>query len=158
VSRKAGGRGLRRIVSVFTCATALWIAPAWAGSEDTAQELLALERKAMDGWLKGDPEPQLAILDPQITYIHDVAGKRIEGLSALRELYAPYRGVPLFDSYEILSPKVVANGEVAVLTYQLAQNAGSATRYWNATQVYARKPNGWRVIHTHWSAAKERQQ
>jgi hypothetical protein len=116
-----------------------------------------LERQAMDGWLKGDPDPQLAISDPEITYIHDVAGKRLEGLSALKELYAPYRGVPLFDSYELLSPKVQPTGDVAVLTYQLAQRNGSATRYWNATQIYKKKREGWRIIHTHWSAARERQ-
>ncbi len=45
--------------------------------------------------------------------------------------------------------------DVAVLTYQLAQSNGSATRYGNATQVYGRKH--WRVIHTHWPEAKERQ-
>lgn len=111
----------------------------------------------MNGWQRGDPNPQLAISDPEITFIHDVVGKRLQGLPALKELYASYGGAPLFESYEILSPKVQAAGDVAVLTYQLAQSAGSATRYWNATQVYWRKPEGWRIIHTHWSAAKERQ-
>jgi hypothetical protein len=143
------------MVSVLGCVAALWT-PAWAGSEaDTARSLLALERQAMDGWLKGDPDPQLTISDPDITYIHEAAGKRLEGMAALKEFYAQYRGVPLFDSYEILSPKVQEIGDVAVLTYQLAQHRGSATRYWNATQIYAKKPEGWRVIHPHWSAARE---
>lgn len=111
----------------------------------------------MDGWLKGDPDPQLAISDPQITYIHEVVGKRLEGLLALKGLFAQYRGVPLFDSYELLSPKVQATGDVAVVTYQLARHNGSATTYWNATQIYRKNLEGWRIIHTHWSAAKERQ-
>jgi hypothetical protein len=153
-----GGGDLKKMVLVLACMGALWMAPAWADSNaDTARELLALERRAMEGWLKGDPGPQLAILDPKITYIHDVVGKRLEGLAALKELYSAYRGVPLFDSYEILSPKVQVTGDMAVLTYQLVQRNGSTTRYWNATQVYTKRQEGWRTIHTHWSAAKERQ-
>jgi hypothetical protein len=136
----------------------MWIAPAWADSgADPAREVLALERQAMDGWLKGNPDPQLAISDPQITYFHAVVEKRLEGLPALKELYERYRGIPLFDSYEILNPMVQTAGDVVILTYQLAQRNGSATTYWNATEVYQRKDQGWRIIHTHWSAAKAQQ-
>lgn len=149
---------MRKIVPVLAAVAAMWIAPAWADSEaDPAREVLALERQAMDGWLKGDPDPQLAISDPQITYFHAVVEKRLEGLPALKELYERYRGIPLFDSYEILNPMVQTAGDVAILTYQLAQRNGSATTYWNATEVYRRKDQGWRIIHTHWSAAKAQQ-
>jgi len=150
---------LKTTASVIACLAILVIRPALANSEaDIAPKLLELERQAMDGWLKGDPEPQLAISDPKITYIHDTVGKRLNGLAAVKQLYAGYRGTPLFDSYEILSPSVRTVGDAAVLTYQLAQHIGSATRYWNATQVYVKTSDGWRVIHSHWSAAKERQQ
>ena len=149
---------MRKAIPVLAAVAAMWTAPAWANpGADPVQEVLALERQAMDGWLKGDPDPQLAISDSQITYYHAVVDKRVEGLPALKELYDRYRGTPLFDSYEMLNPKVQVAGDVAVLTYQLAQHNGSATAYWNATQVYRRKQEGWRIIHTHWSAAKARQ-
>jgi hypothetical protein len=91
---------LRKTIPVLAAAAALWIAPVWANAgADSAQEVLALERQAMDGWLKGDPDPQLAISDPHITYFHEVVEKRVDGLPALKELYAQYRGRPLFDSY-----------------------------------------------------------
>jgi hypothetical protein len=150
---------LKKILSVIACAAALWIAPVRAESEaDIGRKLVALEHQAMDGWLKGDPDPQLAITDPKITYIHDVIGKRLQGIADVKELYSAYRGKSLFDSYEILRPTVRAIGDVAVLSYQLAQHIGADTRYWNGTQVYAKTADGWRVIHTHWSAAKDRQQ
>jgi hypothetical protein len=76
----------------------------------------------------------------------------------VKELYAAYRGRSLFESYEILSPVVRVIGDVAVLSYQLAQHIGADTRYWNGTQVYAKTADGWRVVHSHWSAAKDRQQ
>jgi hypothetical protein len=142
---------------VLLAAALLWCGPVRAQSEaGPAREILALERQAMDGWLKGNPDPQLAISDPEITFIHDaVLDKRIEGLAALRQVYEPYRGMPLFDSYEILEPKVQSSGGVAVLTYQLVRHAGGAITRWNATQVYQRKGDSWRVIHSHWSAAKQ---
>jgi hypothetical protein len=147
---------LKSKILVLAAMAVMWTAPGWASpGSDPAQEVLALERQAMDGWLTGNPDPQLAITDPQITYIHAVVDKRLEGLPALKELYEQYRGRPLFDSYEILNPKVQAIGDVAVLTYQPLRRNGSQTTYWNATQVYCKKKEGWRVIHTHWSAVKE---
>jgi hypothetical protein len=113
-----------------------------------------MERRAMDGWLKGDPEPFLAISAPEITYYHVMTETRLDGLPAVRALYEAYRGTPLFDSYEIVAPKVQAASDMAVLTYILVQRNGARTTRWNATQVYQRKQEGWQVIHSHWSMTK----
>lgn len=146
---------MTKTMPVVAAIAILWIAPPRATSGgDPAQEILALERQAMDGWLTGNPDPQLEISAPEITYIHAVTPKRVDGLATLRELYEPYRGRPLFDSYEIRDPRVQVNGDTAVLTYELERRTGSATTYWYGTQVYCRKAAGWRVIHTHWSAVQ----
>jgi ketosteroid isomerase-like protein len=123
-------------------------------NEAAAREVLAMERKAMDGWQQGDPGPALAISDPEITYFHAVTDKRLDGLPALKALFEGYRGRPLFDSYEMAEPKVQASGDTAVLTYILVRHIGTVTTRWNATQVYQRKKEGWRVIHSHWSVTK----
>jgi len=75
----------------------------------------------------------------------------------VKEIYDRFRGTPLFQSYEILSPKVQVSGNVAVLTYRLAQHVGANTAVWNATQVYEKKKEGWRIIHSHFSAPGSRQ-
>jgi ketosteroid isomerase-like protein len=124
------------------------------GSEAAAREVLALERTTLDGWQVGNPDPLLAISDPDITYFHVVTEKRLDGLPALRALFEGYRGRPLFDSYEMAEPKVQASGDTAVLTYILVRHVGAATSRWNATQVYQRKKDGWRIIHSHWSATR----
>ena len=143
---------MRNALIVLVAGTNLWMALAWANpGGETAEEILALEKRGLDGWLKGDPGPQLAIMDSQITYSHAVAEKRLDGLPAVKELYDRFHGTPLFDSYEILTPKVQVAGEIAVLTYLLAQHIGTVTTFWNATQVYQMRKEGWRVIHTHWS-------
>jgi ketosteroid isomerase-like protein len=121
---------------------------------NSAAEILAMERQAMDGWLKGNPDPVLAIADAEITYFHIMTEKRIDGLPALKALFETYRGTPLFDSYEIVDPKVQVSTDTAVLTYLFVRRNSAATSRWNATQVYQRKKEGWRVIHTHYSQTR----
>jgi hypothetical protein len=146
---------LKTLAWLLTAAALLCGSRLWAAESDAAaKEVLALERSALDGWLKGDPGPMLAIADPGITYYHVMTEKRLEGLEALTALFEPYRGRPLFDSYEIADPKVQAAGDIAVLTYQLVRHNGDVVSRWNATQVYERKAGGWRVVHTHWSQVK----
>jgi hypothetical protein len=150
---------MRKPILVLAAMAALSLATAWAASQDNVTaEILGLERRALDGWLRGDPGPQLAIVDPEVTYIHSAAATtRINGVVPLRKLYAGFSGTPLFDSYEIMDPHVRTSGQTAVLTYRLARRVAAATDYWNATEVYEKQTSGWRLIHSHWSEVKERQ-
>jgi ketosteroid isomerase-like protein len=116
-----------------------------------------MERKVMDGWQTGNPDPMLEISDPEITWFHVMTEKRLDGLPALKALLESYRGMPLFDSYEMADPKVQASGDIAVLTYVLVRHVGAATSRWNSTEVYQRKKDGWRIIHSHWSATRPTQ-
>ncbi len=144
---------LTRVILVCAAVSALSGAgAAGAGNEAAAREILALERKALDGWQAGDPDPCLALLDPEITYFHVVTGERLDGLPAVKALLESYRGKSLFDSYEIAGPKVQGNGDTVVLTYILVRHVGGDTTRWNSTQIYQRKKEGWRVVHSHWSA------
>ncbi len=146
---------MKRTVLAGAVAAALCgVLAAAVGNEATAREVLALERTTLDGWQMGNPDPLLAISDPEITYFHVVTEKRLDGLAAVRALFEGYRGRPLFDSYEMAEPKVQSSGDTAVLTYTLVRHVGTATTRWNATQVYQRKKEGWRIIHSHWSATK----
>jgi hypothetical protein len=122
---------------------------------DVERELVAMERQAMDGWRIGNPDPVIANLDEGITYIHAMTNGRLDGLPAVKALFERFRGVPLFDSYEIAGPKAQVNGDTAVLTYVLVSRNSAGTTRWNGTQVYQRKKEGWRVIHSHWSQIKE---
>jgi ketosteroid isomerase-like protein len=146
---------MKQIALICTTAAILCAMLAFAQQKpDAATEILALERQAMDGWLKGNPDPVLAIADPEITYFHIMTEKRIDGLPSLKALFETYRGMPLFDSYEIVDPKIQISGDTAILTYLLVRHNGTAASRWNATQVYQRKKEGWRVIHAHWSQTR----
>ena len=142
------------ILAVAVAAALGGVLAAADGNEATAREVVALERKTLDGWQVGNPDPLLAISDPEITYFHVVTDKRLDGLPAVKALLEAYRGRPLFDSYEMADAKVQSSGDTAVLTYTLVRHVGTATTRWNATQVYQRKKEGWRIIHSHWSATR----
>lgn len=150
---------MRTATLALAAAGALLLATAWAGSEgNVTGEILELERRALDGWRTGDPGPQLAIVDPEITYIHSAAATtRINGIVPLQKLYDSYRGTALFDSYDILDPHVRTSGKTAVLTYRFTRRSAAVTDSWNATQVYEKQAAGWRVIHSHWSEVSRRQ-
>jgi hypothetical protein len=135
-------------------AAAAWLIgmPARAASDaETATEIVALERRALTGWIAGNPDPTLAIADPGISYFHLVTEKRLDGLAAVTALFEQYRGRALYDSFDMVDSKVQASGDMAVLTYILVFRNGGASSRWNSTQVYQRKKDGWRVIHSHWS-------
>jgi ketosteroid isomerase-like protein len=146
---------MKKSILVYAAAAALCgVSPAAAQNDATAREILAMERTALDGWQRGDPGPALAMSDPEITYFHVVTDKRLDGLPAVRALFESYRGMPLFDSYEMAEPKVQASGDAAILTYILVRHVAGTTTRWNATEVFERKSEGWRVVHSHWSETK----
>jgi hypothetical protein len=122
-----------------------------AQSDSTENVILALERRGMEGWLAGNPDPFLAMSDPKITFVHAALGTRLDGLDAVKAVYETYRGRPLFDSYRIISPKVVLAGNTAVLSYEFETHNGSLARRWFATSIYQKGDTGWLIVHAHFS-------
>jgi hypothetical protein len=115
------------------------------------EEILALERAAMDRWAKGDPDGFLEISDASVTYFDPFVEKRLNGLSELRTLYGKLRGQIRIDRYQFIEPRVQVAGDMAVLSYNFESYGNEQTLRWNTTEVYERKSGVWRIIHTHWS-------
>jgi ketosteroid isomerase-like protein len=134
------------MASVIPAGSTRYVAPL-----DSQDDVIALEKKALDGLAKGNPDALLALSDADISYFHVMTPGRLDGASAVRSLVEPYRGRPLFERYEMIQPRVQVAGDVAVLSYVLVQRNGDAAVRWNGTQVYQRKAGSWRIIHTHWS-------
>ncbi len=118
---------------------------------DPASEVIALEQKALAGLAQGNPDVLLGLSDADISYFHVMTNGRLDGAPSVKSLVEPYRGQRLFESWEMVQPRVQVSGDVAVLSYVLAQRNGGAVARWNGTQVYQRKAGAWRIIHTHWS-------
>jgi ketosteroid isomerase-like protein len=123
-------------------------------------ELVALERSALDRWIKLDPQGYLDLYAPDVTYFDVSTERRIDGLAAMQTRLAPMKTMkPPFSEprYELIDPRVQQHGDVALLTFNLI-NYGKLSdglerelARWNSTEVYARVGSSWKIIHSHWS-------
>jgi ketosteroid isomerase-like protein len=123
---------------------------------DTDQ-IVMLERAALDRWGKGDPGGFLELYAADITYFDPVTAARIDGHHAMVDYYRPFVGKIHIARYEMLNPHVVVEGNMALLTYNLvnysqdAEGGESVGSWWNSTTVYQRSSGVWKAIHSHWS-------
>jgi ketosteroid isomerase-like protein len=128
---------------------------------EPAEQILSLERAALDRWIAADPDGYLNLYAKDATYFDPFREKRVDGLDELKARTAAMRGMPLpftEPRYEMVDPAVQVDGNVAVLTFNLVNYGkplASAEEIvlarWNATQVYRATAGAWRIVHTHWS-------
>ena len=122
-----------------------------------AEEIIALERAALDRWGRGDPEGFLGTYAPEVTYFDPFTPKRIDGIATMRERYGPLKGKINVTSYDMVDPKVQGHGEVLVLSYNLVSRSPAPggdsvlTTRWNSSTVYERVAGRWKILHSHWS-------
>jgi ketosteroid isomerase-like protein len=126
-----------------------------AAAPDTfkPEEIIALERTALDRWSLGDPQLFIELDAPEVTYFDPFQKQRVDGIEAMKRLMASIKGTFTIPRYELLNPTVQRHGEVAVLTFNLVNYLadGKVMNRWNATEVYSRIDGKWRIIHSHWS-------
>jgi hypothetical protein len=94
--------------------------------ESASQEILALEKSALDRWIAANPDGYLELAAPDISYFDPNRERRVDGLEALKALLGPIKGMQLpFNDprYEMIAPKVQLYGDVALLTFNLINYA-----------------------------------
>ena len=122
--------------------------------QDVLETILAQERPALERFYNGDPFGYAELFADELTYFDPGSGGRMDGISALKEYYAPIEGQISVPRHEVLNPRIQLHGDMGVVTYNLNEYAsdGPASQRWNATEVYRRIGEEWRIIHAHWSA------
>jgi ketosteroid isomerase-like protein len=130
-------------------------------SMNIAEQIISLERSALDRWIKADPDGYLSLYAKDATYFDPFREKRVDGLDELNARMAAMRGITLpftEPRYDMINPVVDIEGNTAILTFNLVnygKPSGSAEETvlarWNATEVYRQIDGVWRIIHTHWS-------
>ena len=117
-----------------------------------AEEIIAMEKAALDRWGKGDPSGFLEICAPDVVYFDPYLEMRVDGLPALSALYESIRGQINFDFFELLNPHVHVTNDLVVLTFNYVSYTGVQSSRWNCTEAYRRESDGsWRIIQSHWS-------
>ena len=123
------------------------------------ETVISLERAAMDRWGNGDPYGFLETYAPGITYFDPARERRVDGIEAVTAALAPVKGLIMLDHYDMISPHVYHDGNVAILSYNLityrkgVDGAAGQTR-WNVTAAYALIDGRWRTVHHHFSITK----
>src|SRR5437879_11770503 len=131
-------------------------------------ELVALERSALNRWIRLDPQGYLDLQGPDVTYLDPCTERRVDGLDATQLRLAPIKRMnpPFTDPrYDMIDPNVRRHGDVALLTFNLV-NYGKlpdaperVLARWNSTEIYSRNGGTWKIIHRHWSCMQpERRQ
>ncbi|MBM3820899.1 MAG: hypothetical protein FJW14_18055, partial [Acidimicrobiia bacterium] len=66
-------------------------APAAPAADDTfdPEQIIALERGALERWGKGDPSGYFEIMAPDISYFDTNTKTRAEGLDTLKKMFEP---------------------------------------------------------------------
>jgi len=122
-------------------------------TQSVPELILERERKTLDRWDQGDPGGFLAITAPDVTYFDPFQPTRIDGLPALKALYATIRGKIKIEHDEILDPRVQLYGDAAVLSYRFISHGSEGAMRWNCTEVYQCMGGEWSIVHSHWSFA-----
>src|SRR2546430_3065777 len=120
-------------------------------------ELVALERSALDRWIKLDPQGYFGLQAPEVTYFDPFTERRVDGLDATQVRLAPMKKMksPFRDPrYDMIDPKVQHHGDVALLTFNLVNYGnppGAPERFLprlNSTEPYPPIGLPWEIIHT----------
>jgi ketosteroid isomerase-like protein len=150
-------RATRSLIPISALLLASCAQPA---ENDLSQEIIGLERAALDRWGKGDPQGYLEIMAPEITYFDPSRERRVDGLAAMKDFLVPFTGKIRVDRFDMLGPKVQHHGEIAILTFNLlsyrkqADGTEKVIASWNSTEVYGQVDGRWRIVHNHWSYIK----
>lgn len=124
---------------------------------DSENEIIEIERQALERWGNGDPTGFLQLYGDDVSYFDPTTAARMDGRDRMVEYYQPWTGLIRIARFEMLNPQVVVQGDMALLTYNLVNydrdNEGNeyvGTR-WNSTTVFQKQDGTWKSIHSHWS-------
>lgn len=122
--------------------------------DDALEELLALEREALDLWYgESDPTVYAQQFAGEATYYDPWSGGILEDEGVKEYLMSFLGQVPKLE-YEISKPRVDVHGSTAVFTFEenaIDPQTGKVLTHWNATTVYTRTKDGWEKVHANWS-------
>lgn len=119
------------------------------------ETLLAAERAALDLWSRGDTPGYAARLRDDATYFDHATTARLQGKAAVEAHVRAFEGRIDIPRHEIVNPALHRDRELAVLAFNWDPYAanGDLMGRWNATSVYRKVDEEWRIVHAHWSTA-----
>lgn len=121
--------------------------------ENLEQEIIQLEKNALDKWFKGDTSGYLGLWSQKnFSYFDGGIEKRIDRYEDIKSfVLSSVEGKLFADSYNFCFPRIQAVENMVVLTYQLHAKTSLIDMHYNCIEVYQKEETGWKVIHSTWS-------
>jgi hypothetical protein len=124
----------------------------FVNAQTIEEQIINIEKAALDRWKTGDTFGFVEIAADDITYFDPVVEKRVTGIEEFTNHYSSFRYSFNFPGYELLNPQVQLYGDTGILTFNFVgtNNDGSKSN-WNATEVYHLFGTEWKLVCSHWS-------
>lgn len=119
--------------------------------------LRQLKPALIEHWYGGDPFAYVGLCADDVSLFAPGTKGRLEGKTTMRTMYEPAEGKIVVPKVEIVDPELRLFGDGALLTYNVKEFADGGTApsgQWNATEVYRRSGDEWRIVHAHWSVTQ----
>jgi len=152
------------LLCVLICIVLAIPVPSKSAENSLADQIIALERGALNRWINADPQGYLDLYAPEVTYFDPFREKRVDGLEAMKAMVEPLKTMknPISNPrFEMIDPRIQQHGDIALLTFNLVnygtfpnRETESVITRWNSTEVYSRVSGRWKIIHSHWSFVK----
>jgi ketosteroid isomerase-like protein len=130
--------------------------------DEMKKTILSLEQGAIERWRNGDPWGWVEISAGEVICVDPGLTKPILGLEQYKAYLKQFEGKVRYQGSEFIDPQVVIAGDAAVLTYNYLsttttpQGVVADRTLWNATEVYFRLGEAWKIAHTHWSYVNQK--
>ncbi len=117
-----------------------------------ADEIIALERGALDKFFRGDVSGYLDLWSKDnFTYFDVNCKERIDHHEQIADfMNTQVAGKMFAASYDFHAPRVQFGQDMAVLTYQLFADSTMLDMSYNVIEVFQKSGGTWKVIHSTW--------
>lgn len=117
-----------------------------------ADEIIALEKSALDKYFKGDMSGYLELWSKEdFTYFDANRKERADTYEEVADFLTNVIGGRMHaDSYDFHAPRVQFGKDMAVLTFQLHADTSLIEMHYNVVEIFQKEKDGWHVIHSTW--------
>lgn len=118
-----------------------------------AEEIIGLEKNALNKWFKGDTSGYLNIWSQNnFSYFDGVVTHRIDTYDDVKKnVLSNVEGKLFADHYDFCYPRIQAVDDMVILTYQLHADTSLIDMHYNCIEIYQKEESGWKVVHSTWS-------
>lgn len=132
-------------------------APSPTSLERDRDAVVKAHEALVDGYERGDVAAFVRVLDPSadLLVIHPRLEERFDGIDEVRReiprMFERLGGAQWSDYHVVVS----VHGDVAWLTSHVLVESRNVPDPFlgRGTEIYIRRPDGWKLIHGHWSSA-----